>query len=216
MRKFITATRYACTTMLLAVLAVMSGCESSDSWLKKWTDSDKEAIILGAPGANEYLHEIYELAGGDPATQAEIFANAEAAATITPGTSTQLRYALILATPGHAETSDIQAQSLLRSLLSQAELMTPAETALATIHLREVEERLVLKAETDRLREEYALTEDARPNPTEDAALAQRVANVEAENRRLRRSLADAEAKLEALSSIERSLREQAVNAETR
>ncbi len=215
MRKFITTTRNACTTMLLAVLAVMSGCESSDSWLKKWTDSDKEAIILGAPGANEYLHVIYELAGGDPATQAEIFANAEAAATITPGTSTQLRYALILATPGHAETSDIQAQSLLRSLLSQAELMTPAETALATIHLREVEERLVLKAETDRLREEYTLTEDARANPTEDAALAQRVANVEAENRRLRQSLADTEAKLEALSSIERSLRDQAVNAET-
>lgn len=202
--------------MLVATLVVMSGCESSDNWLRKWTDSDKEAIILGAPGAHEYLHEIYELAGGDPATQAEIYANAEAAARITPGTSTQLRYALVLATPGHPESSDIQAQSLLRSLLAEPELMTPAENALATIHLHEVEERLLLRAEVDRLREEKALAEALPNTATEDAALAQRVANVEAENRRLRQSLAEAEAKLEALSSIERSLREQSGNGETR
>jgi hypothetical protein len=200
--------------MLIAMLVFAAGCESTDSWLKRWTDSDKESIILGAPGATEYLHEIYELVQGDPATQAEIYANAETAASITPGTSTQLRYALVLATPGHAETSDIAAQSLLRSLLAESELMTPAEVALAQIHLAEVEERLVLRAETKRLRDEIALAEDVSASPTEDAALAQRVANVEAENRRLRQSLADAEAKLEALSSIERSLRDQSVNGE--
>ncbi len=200
---------------IVAVLAVMSGCESTDSWLKKWTDSDKESVILGAPGAHEYLHEIYELVGGDPATQADIFANAKLAAEITPGTSTQLRYALLLATPGHAEASDIAAQSLLRSLLADPDLMTPAETALATIHLREVEERLVLRAEADSLRAQIAEAEIVPPTTTEDAALAQRVANVEAENRRLRESLADTEAKLQALSSIERSLREQSGNGET-
>jgi peptidyl-tRNA hydrolase len=200
--------------ILLAVLAVMSGCESTDNWLKKWTDSDKEAIILGAPGANEYLHEIYELAEGDPATQADMIANAKSAAEITPGTSTQLRYALLLATPGHAESSDIQAQSLLRSLLAEPDLMTPAENALATIHLREVEERLVLRAEADRLRAEIAAAENVPATPTEDAALAQRVANVEAQNRRLRRSLAESEAKIEALSAIERSLRDQSDNAD--
>ena len=36
------------------------------------------------------------LANGDPATQAEIFADAQSAATLTPGTSSRLRYALIL------------------------------------------------------------------------------------------------------------------------
>ncbi len=215
MRKSSPAINTRGIAMLLAVFAVMSGCESTDSWLKKWTDSDKEAIILGAPGAHEYLHNMYELTNGDPATQAEIYANAEAAANITPGTSTQLRYALVLATPGHAETSDIQAQSLLRSLLAQPELMTPAETALATIHLHEVEARLLLKADADRLREEKALAETAPDTTTEDAALAQRVANVEAENRRLRETLADTEAKLEAMSSIERSLREQSGNGES-
>ena len=209
-----TATSLRSIAMLSAVLAVTAGCESSDNWLKRWTDSDKEAIILGAPGAHEYLHEIYELVGGDPTTQAEIYANAKTAAEQTPGTSTQLRYALVLATPGHAETSDIEAQSLLRSLLAEPELMTPAEMALATIKLAEVEERLVMKAEAQRLRAENAHA--ATTSTTEDAALAQHVANVEAENRRLRQSLADAEAKLEALSAIERSLREQPGNSELR
>ena len=213
MRKSPPATKTRSVAMLIAIVAVMAGCESTDNWLKKWTDSDREAVILGAPGAHEYLHAIYELVNSDPATQAEIYANAKSAAELTPGTSTQLRYALVLATPGHAETSDIEAQSLLRSLLADPELMTPAEMALATIHLREVEERLVLKAEAKRLRAESML---ADTDTTEEAAVAQRIAKVEAENRRLKRSLADSEAKLEALSAIERSLREQSANAEPR
>jgi hypothetical protein len=45
--------------------------------------------------------------------------------------------------------------------------------------------------------------------------VTRRIANVEAENRRLSRSLADAEAKLDALSAIERSMREQAAHDET-
>ena len=109
------ATRTRRTVMMIAVFAVTAGCESTDNWLRKWTDSDKEAIILGAPGAHEYLHEMYELARGDPATKAKIFANAKAAALQMPGTSTQLRYALVLATPGHAETNEVAAQSLLRN-----------------------------------------------------------------------------------------------------
>lgn len=200
-----------------AMLVILAGCETSDNWLKRWTDSDREAVILGAPGAHEYLHEIYVLATGEPTVQAEIFTNAKAAAESQPGTSTQLRYALVLSTPGHAQHSDIQAQTLLRQLLAEPDLMTPAENALATIHLSEVAERLTLVAEMDNLREEIQrLNNQAQELPNEEAALARRVANVEAENRRLRRSLADAEAKLEALSEIERSLREQSGNGEPR
>jgi hypothetical protein len=40
----------------------------------------------------------------------------------------------------------------------------------------------------------------------------QRLARVEAENRELRQSLAEAEQKLEAITSIERSIREQTEN----
>ncbi|MDX1406304.1 MAG: hypothetical protein R3192_17325 [Woeseiaceae bacterium] len=205
--------RIAATIVASVTLA---GCETSDNWLKRWTDSDREAVILGAPGAHEYLHEIYQLSTSDEERQAQIFANAKTAAERTPGTSTQLRYALLLATPGHAGHSDIQAQTLLDSLLGEAELMTPAENALAVIHRQEVEERLALVAEIVHLREQIAQVESEPPAPIADDTLERRVANVEAENRRLRRLLAESEAKLEALSDIERSLREQSSNGEPR
>jgi hypothetical protein len=44
--------------------------------------------------------------------------------------------------------------------------------------------------------------------------MARRLADLEAENQRLQQSLTDAESKLDALSAIERSLREQSSNGE--
>ncbi len=196
--------------MIMATIAVTAGCETSKNWLMGRHTANAEPVDLTVPQSTVYLTEMHQLVSGDPATQAEIFADTHSAATITPGPSTRLRYALVLAAPGHAETNGAGAQSIFRELLAQPELMTPAEIALATIHLREVEERLVLDAETRRHR-----PEDSRTTTAERAAVTRRIANVEAKNRRLSRSLADAEAKLEALSAIERSMREQAANDET-
>lgn len=210
MYKSTAGTRTQNIAITVAACLLLAGCQGSTNWLKRLTDSDKDAVILGAPGANQYLQELYELTRGDPATQAEIYANADTAAKVTPGTSTNLRYALVLATPGHAHNDDREAQSQLLELLAESDLMTPAEVSLATIYLSEVEERLVLTAEAERLR-----AENARAATTEDAAVAQRIATVEAENRRLRRSLDDAQSKLDALSDIERELREQSGNNET-
>ncbi len=121
----------------------------------------------------------------------------------------KLRFALVLAAPGHSETDESAAQGMFRALLSQTELMTATEIALANIQLSEVEERLVLGAETRRLR-----SENLRTASSEQAAVAERIASVEAENRVLRRSLEEAEQKLEAITSIERSIREQTENGE--
>ena len=93
---------------------------------------------------------------------------------------------------------------MLRDLLSQPEMLTESESALATIFLNTAESNVVLGTEARRLR-----AENTRASTTEEAAIAQRIAQVEAENRRLRQSLADAESKLEAITSIERSIREQ-------
>ncbi len=193
---------------LIVLVALVSGCAQTSDWLKGLrTARPEEPIILGAPETDTYLNEIYDLVSGDPYIQVEIFSDAKAAATLTPDPSSQLRYALVLATPGHAETDPLQAQSMLRELLSQTELMTSGEIALATIHLQEVEERLVLEAEAKRLR-----AENAQAASTEQRAISQRLNTVEADNRRLRREVADAEQKLEAITSIERSIREQAGN----
>lgn len=193
------------TAAILLVAVLISGCQSTTDWIQgRRTATADDPVILGAPEANAYLTELYELATGDPATQAEIFADAQSAATLTPGTSTQLRYALILATPGHSESDGATAQGILRETLAQQELMTPAEISLATIYLKDVETRIVLDTEARRLR-----SANSRVATTEAAAISQRLARVEAENRQLRESLAEAESKLEAITSIERSIREQ-------
>jgi len=211
MHKRSSTTRLITIAFVLVAMA-MSGCESTTNWLKgRRTAEATDPIILGAPEANTYLADLYELVSGDPATQAEIHADAESAATLTPSTSTQLLYALILATPGHAEENGVEAQGRLRELLSQQDLMTSSEIALATIYLRDVETRIVLDAEARRLR-----AENTRAATTEEAAVARRISRVEAENRRLRESLADAEAKLEAITSIERSIREQSGETDPR
>lgn len=194
-------------TLLVVMLtaATLAGCTQTRDWLQgRRTATPDEQVILGAPEADVYLQELYQLATGDAFTQVEIFADAESAATLTPDPSTRLRYALVLATPGHASANPQQAQSVLRELLAQTEMMTPSEVALATLYLKDVEERIVLGAETSRLR-----SENAQAQSTEQQAISQRIARVEAENRRLRAELAEAEQKLEAITSIERSIRAQ-------
>lgn len=189
----------------LGLLVLAAGCASVRDWLRHQETEAAEASPVAAeeePGP--YVRDMYELASGDPARQAEIYADASAAAELTPDTMSRLRFALVLATPGHAGSDPARAQVMLRELLAEPELLTPLEKSLAVIHLREVEERLVLDNEARRLR-----AANSRAERTEEAAIAQRIAAVEAENRQLRQSLAEAEQKLEAITNIERSIREQ-------
>ena len=189
------------TVLLLGACAqtkeFLSGKSSSSS-------ATGEIGILGAPEAEDYLTELYKLAAGDPATQAEIFADAQSGSQLTPGPQTNLRYALVLATPGHVESDPVLAQSMLREILTQTVLMTQAEISLATIHLKAAEQLAVAQAEARNLR-----TSTSRAAQTREAATKQRLATVEADNRRLRRELEEAEGKLDAITSIERSIREQ-------
>lgn len=190
------------------IAAVLSGCTQTRSWLDSVRGKDAaaadEQVLPGAPAVDDYLAELSDLSSNDPALQAEIFADSQAGVQLTPNPSTKLRYALVLATPGHPESDPQLAQSILRELMALPALMTPAEVALATIYLKSTEELILLRSETRRLR----ATSD-RAQRTEAAAINQRLATVEAENRRLRRELEEAEDKLEAITSIERSIRAQ-------
>jgi hypothetical protein len=190
--------------------AVLSACAPASGWLDRSSPGgsgrSSEALSPGSPNADDYLRELDLLATGDPASQVEIFADAKTRATQTPDPTNDLRYALVLATPGHSETNLQMSQSLLRELLAETALMTPSEIALAHIYLSSVEQQLVIESELRRLRENSS---DRTQTRTEEQAISRRLANVEAENRRLRGQLAEAEEKLEAITSIERSIREQ-------
>jgi hypothetical protein len=197
--------RHIAATALTVLL--LTGCAQTKDFLtgsSRSESSDGDVGILGAPEAEHYLAELQRLAGGDPATQAEIFADAQSGFQLTPGPQTNLRYALVLATPGHPEFDPDVAASMLREVLARTELLTQAEIALATIHLKTAEQIAVTQAEIQRLR---GATSRAAQN--QESATNQRLAAIEAENRRLRRELDEAERKLEAITSIERSIREQ-------
>lgn len=203
------ATNWLARLATIAVMvSAMSGCAATSkatSWLKGERTADaRDPVILGAPEADAYLKELSDLAVGDPATQAEIYADASAAAQLTPGPNTELRLALVLATPGHTESDPERAQSMLREVLTQVQLLTPAEVSLANMHLNNVERLIVANNEARRLRES-----SSRAARTEEQALSQRLSSVEAENRQLRSDLEEAEQKLEAITTIERSIRQQ-------
>ena len=189
------------------VVALLGGCAQTKEWMssmRRSMSSSNDSTILGAPDAEYYLDDLYKLTAGDPATQAEIFADAESGFQLTPGLQTNLRFALVLATAGHPGTNPERAQTILQELLTQTPLLTPAELSLATINLKSVEQQIALTSEARHVR-----ASNSQAARTESASTNQRLASVEAENRRLRQELDDAEAKLEAISSIERSIRAQ-------
>jgi len=198
-------TRIRTIAMATMVAAVLSACGQTSDWITgRISSSSEDAELVGAPEIEVYIAELSRIASGDPAAQAEIFADATAAAQLTPSPSTNLRLGLVLSIPGHPESNPEQAQSILREVLTQTILLTPAEISLAVIHLNNVERQIVANSESRRLR-----TSSSRAAQTQQQAASQRLTAVEAENRQLRTDLEEAEQKLEAITSIERSIREQ-------
>ena len=186
--------------MTAMVIATLSSCAQTTDWIKGRTSSGPDDIgILGAPDAENYLTELGRLAGGDPAVQAEIFADATSVALLTPGPSANLRLGLVLAIPGHPESDPEKAQILLREVLTETQMLTPSEIHLATIHLNNVEQQIAAAADSSRL----------RTAQTQEHEISRRLAKAESDNRRMRSELEAAEQKLEAITSIERSIREQ-------
>lgn len=144
------------------------------------------------------LEMMSNLPQGDPARQAEVFQQAKDAAELQPTTSNKLRYALALATPGYTGADPVAAQRQLAELLARPETLLPVERLLATVELKEVEQRLILQAENARMR-------DVVPNDSHDKLLAlnRRLAAESDENAKLRKALDEARAKLEAITHIE-------------
>jgi hypothetical protein len=189
------------------VMALLSGCAQTKAFFSGMSPSETppgDPGILGAPEIDYYLEEMRLLASNDPAAQAEIFADAEAGAQLTPGPQTNLRFALVLATPGHPESDAGRAASMLREVLAAPELLTQAEIALASVALASAEELYAAQTEVQQLRLAASRASQAR-----QTAAGQRLSALEAENRRLSEQLRDAEEKLEAITTIERSIRDQ-------
>jgi hypothetical protein len=147
------------------------------------------------------LEMMSALPQGDPARQAELFQSAKDGAALAPTTSNRLKYALALAIPGHSGSNPVAAQRQLSELLARPETLLPDERLLALVELQDVDQRLVLQAENQRLRDEAS--HDSRDKLQ---SANRRLSAEQDENARLRKALDEARAKLDAVSHIERSI----------
>jgi len=150
-----------------------------------------------------YLQTLRDLIEGDPVVQADAFRRASDAANSSPTTTNRLRLALALATPGHPSSNPLEAQKQLSQLLASGDALLPEERTLALLHLKEVEQRLILDAEAQRLQRAAQAAATQRNDQT-----AQRLQAALEENRQLRAALDEARAKLDAIINTERSIRE--------
>jgi len=147
------------------------------------------------------LQSVQRLAQAGAAEQAELLSASRTAAERAPLGSAQLRYALMLAVPGTPSRDPDRAQTLLRQLAAQQEALTPVERALLLLQLAQLDRELGLRNDNQRLQNEAQRSERER-----SAVANQRLQTEMAENAKLRKQLEEAQAKLDAIAQIERSL----------
>jgi hypothetical protein len=190
---------------LVAVLSVLLvGCGAGVPLIKRPRDSKELPSIdrnsTETTVITSYLDTCLRLARGTPAEQAEILANANNDYSAAPTPSRVLRYAMVLSTPGHAGFDPVVAQRLLHEVLASPETLLPAERALAFLQLQQVERQQSLQADVRRLQ-----TGAERSTNDRITQLTKRLSTESEENTRLKKALADAQAKLDAIANIERS-----------
>lgn len=188
-----------CTCIVLAA-ATLAGCLAStrtrDSQAPPTVDRNStESTVISS-----YLEVCQRVARGTSAEKAEILANASNDYGAAPTPSRVLRYAMILSTPGHPGHDPVVAQRLLREVLASPETLLPAERALAFLQLQQVETQQALQTDVRRLQQNAERTASERI-----AQLTRQVKAESEDNARLKKLLADAQAKLDAIKDIERS-----------
>jgi hypothetical protein len=186
---------------LLAAASLVAACSSVDDWsgLKRRKDTTPVAQTDDGQVVAGYLSILDRLGRGGAAEQAEIVESTRSAYLAEPSTQKRLRYAFVLAVPGHAASDPAGARTLLGDAPATTETLLPSERALADLMVLNLDARLALTSENETLRNgRSAVTVDSRL-----ADLDRRLQAETAEKERLKRDLERAEAKLEAIATLE-------------
>lgn len=199
----------ACASLLILVAACTSG--PGRGAREKDFPVPVDRAVASATLLAGYLELLQKLVQSPPAEQAEMLMTAQREFDLAPTPSHQLRFALVLAAPGHAATDLTRAQKLLRELLATPETLLPTERALAFVELQQIDSLVTLTAENRRLQ-----TNASREDRDKWAVLNKRLQMETEENTRLRKELDEARAKLDAIANIERSLNERTPSPEGR
>ncbi len=187
---------------LIATAICLTVALSACSALQTERPQEKPIVVATSidEGPRTYLETMNGLANSDPARQADIFYEVERDYARAPTTTNTLRYAAALVTPGHPAAKLPEGKKLLETLLASPERMSASERTMTAVLLHETNENLKLAAENRRLLE----TLDYRGRT--QANSEKRVQAQAEENARLRRALADAQQKLDAIKEIERTI----------
>lgn len=186
---------------LLVAVGLAAGCTNVDDWSGLKRRKDTQPVVHTDDGqmVAAYLATLDRLGRGGAAEQAEIIESTRNAYVAEPSTQKRLRYAFVLAVPGHAASDPAGARTLLGEALATPETLLPSERALADLMVRDLDARLALARENETLRTGSVATQD----DSRLADLDRRLAVETAENERLRRELERAQAKLEAIATLE-------------
>jgi hypothetical protein len=220
MRRSIRRASGAVVALTLAAIAgsLLGGCQSapqpapppppSDTDTPSDTPSNDRDLAAAMVMADTF-QSMQRLTQAAPAEQAEIVSAARDAYQRTPRGETQLRYALLLATPGHPARDAATAQRLLRELAAQPEALVPIERAVVMVELAQLDHELDLQAVNQQLQ-----TDALRTDQQHSAADQRRLEAAEDENARLRKQVEADQAKLDAIATIERNLTERKTGAD--
>jgi uncharacterized phage infection (PIP) family protein YhgE len=205
-----TTRRTATVIGLLPLLLVLASCADFEARQAASSQPVPSASTPAPTSLAPYLEAIANMAPGDSARQQAELSSALAAAQQSRSSANTLRYALVLGCAGHKDSNPVEAKRLLADLLAGSNDLNTQERELANAYLREFDARVALYAELARQREE-----SEQKLKSNDSSAAKRADALAAENARLKKQLAEAERKLEAVAEMERSLQEQAPEAAT-
>lgn len=186
--------------VLAALAGLAAGCSNVDDWSGMKRRKDTTPVTQTDDGAlvADYLATLDRLGRSSVAQQAEIIESTRNAYLADPSTRKRLRYAFVLSVPGHAASDPTGARALLGEALATPETLLPSERALADLMVKDLDARLALTRENESLRNGSTSQEETRV-----AELVRRLQAETAEKDRLRRELERAEAKLEAIATLE-------------
>ena len=194
------ARRMRCALLFASIATLLSGCGLLERFRSEPEPVVQTVVRTTDSSIRVYLETMDALVSHDAARQADVFYEVEQDFTRAPTTASTLRYAVALVTPSHPASSPAEGKRLLETLMATPERMTQEERTLAMVLLRDTDARLKLEAENRRLLE--TLDDRSRSQANSD----KRVQAQLEENARLRRALAEAQQKLDAIKEIERSI----------
>jgi hypothetical protein len=189
---------------LLLPTLLVTACANFPSSQPATAAQHSAAAVPKATELTPYFDTLDKMAPGDPTRQAAELASVLGAAQQSPTSTNRLRYAIALGAAGHVGSNPVEAKRLITELLAGQNDLKPSEVSLANAYLREFDSRVALYADIARQREELE-----RRLQAAGADDDRRYASMAAETAKLKKALAEAERKLEAVAEMERTLIEQ-------